>query len=434
MQANPTRTRLAYDNDDDDNDDDAPLRFCSMCNTAEQTARTQKTPWVCSVCTFENDAIPEATSSAIEEGESAVATVDATPLTEVELDALFGNGVSMSSTLSEARLLASLELLCKNLFFEASLGFASSHRYLLTSIIARRLAKPKADEGERENPAVQPLLRRVLTECIQGEPLNLFISKNARFLNPAARKDLLFVLWVLRSCEGRALPSSVKLYIFFMSCPRSLNYLRGVRAVLCATYVHGVPASNSAEGAISSLSKEMSSELAVEESKDIMVLSPEERAEVSAHPMRIVMASGAGSWVCNGSGILLSDSLAWFHLFCGPRSDFVVQKTASTVMDCMVRWMNFHGPLEEDNNGDGDDVIGFDLDVMKVDQATLFEVILLANEYRVGKLLDLACKTVANMIKGKGPDEIRKTFNIRNDFTPEEEEQVRRENEWCEER
>jgi hypothetical protein len=29
---------------------------------------------------------------------------------------------------------------------------------------------------------------------------------------------------------------------------------------------------------------------------------------------------------------------------------------------------------------------------------------------------------------GKTPEEIRKTFNIKNDFTPEEEEEVRREN------
>ena len=40
-------------------------------------------------------------------------------------------------------------------------------------------------------------------------------------------------------------------------------------------------------------------------------------------------------------------------------------------------------------------------------------------------LLDVTCKTVANMIKGKTPEEIRKTFNIKNDFTPSEEEQVR---------
>lgn len=32
------------------------------------------------------------------------------------------------------------------------------------------------------------------------------------------------------------------------------------------------------------------------------------------------------------------------------------------------------------------------------------------------------------MIKGKQPEEIRKLFNIHNDFTPEEEAQIRREN------
>jgi Skp1 family, dimerisation domain len=35
------------------------------------------------------------------------------------------------------------------------------------------------------------------------------------------------------------------------------------------------------------------------------------------------------------------------------------------------------------------------------------------------------------MIKGKSPEEIRRTFNIKNDFTPEEEDQIRRENEWA---
>lgn len=65
---------------------------------------------------------------------------------------------------------------------------------------------------------------------------------------------------------------------------------------------------------------------------------------------------------------------------------------------------------------------------------TLFELILAANYLDIRGLLDVSCKTVANMIKGKSPEEIREIFNIENDFTKEELEQVRKENEWCEEK
>jgi len=68
-----------------------------------------------------------------------------------------------------------------------------------------------------------------------------------------------------------------------------------------------------------------------------------------------------------------------------------------------------------------------------VEQEMLFELILAANYMDIKPLLDLTCATVASMIKGKTPEEIRKTFNIVNDFTPEEEAQVREENKWCEE-
>ena len=43
----------------------------------------------------------------------------------------------------------------------------------------------------------------------------------------------------------------------------------------------------------------------------------------------------------------------------------------------------------------------------------------------------LCCQTVADIIKGKTPEEIRAYFHIKNDFTPEEEEEVRRENQWA---
>ncbi|CAM9162781.1 unnamed protein product [Heterosigma akashiwo] len=72
-------------------------------------------------------------------------------------------------------------------------------------------------------------------------------------------------------------------------------------------------------------------------------------------------------------------------------------------------------------------------DFVHVEQELLFELILAANYMDIKPLLDLTCATVASMIKGKTPEEIRKTFNIVNDFTPEEEAQVREENKWCEE-
>ena len=70
---------------------------------------------------------------------------------------------------------------------------------------------------------------------------------------------------------------------------------------------------------------------------------------------------------------------------------------------------------------------------VNVEQEILFEMILAANFMDIKPLLDLTCATVASMIKGKTPEEIRQHFNIVNDFTPAEEAQVREENKWCEE-
>ncbi|MCO5557535.1 hypothetical protein L7F22_011101 [Adiantum nelumboides] len=78
-----------------------------------------------------------------------------------------------------------------------------------------------------------------------------------------------------------------------------------------------------------------------------------------------------------------------------------------------------------------EEVKHWDADFLKVDQVTLFDLILATNYLNIQSLLDLTCQCIADMIKGKTPEEIRKTFNIKNDFTPEEEEEVRRENQWA---
>lgn len=80
------------------------------------------------------------------------------------------------------------------------------------------------------------------------------------------------------------------------------------------------------------------------------------------------------------------------------------------------------------------DVRSWYADFLKVDQGTLFELILAANYLDIKGLLDVTCKTVAKMIKGKTHEELKKTFNIKNDFSAALDEQVRKENEWCEDK
>ncbi|KAF4790901.1 Serine/threonine-protein phosphatase 2A catalytic subunit alpha isoform [Turdus rufiventris] len=112
----------------------------------------------------------------------------------------------------------------------------------------------------------------------------------------------------------------------------------------------------------------------------------------------------------------------------------------AAILKKVIQWCTHHKddppPPEDDENKEKrtDDIPVWDQEFLKVDQGTLFELILAANYLDIKGLLDVTCKTVANMIKGKTPEEIRKTFNIKNDFTEEEEAQVRKENQWCEEK
>lgn len=73
---------------------------------------------------------------------------------------------------------------------------------------------------------------------------------------------------------------------------------------------------------------------------------------------------------------------------------------------------------------------GWDAEFVGVPLATLFEMILAANFLDLKPMLDVTCKAVAEMIKGKTPDEIKKVFGVEGDFTEEEKAQVLRDNPW----
>uniref|UniRef100_G1QDX8 S-phase kinase-associated protein 1 n=1 Tax=Myotis lucifugus TaxID=59463 RepID=G1QDX8_MYOLU len=110
----------------------------------------------------------------------------------------------------------------------------------------------------------------------------------------------------------------------------------------------------------------------------------------------------------------------------------------AAILQKLLQWCTHHRddppPPPEDDENKGKrtvDIPVWDQEFLKVDQGTLFELTLAANYLDIKGLLDVTFKTVANMIKGKTTEEIRKTFNIKHDFTEEQEAQVKRSEQWC---
>lgn len=106
----------------------------------------------------------------------------------------------------------------------------------------------------------------------------------------------------------------------------------------------------------------------------------------------------------------------------------------SEVLEKLIEWMNYHKkipprpiprPLKSPNLKE---ICGsWDANFIDCDLETVFEVLLVANFLNMGALVELCCARVAAMMLGKTPKQIRKTFNIKEDFTPEEENEIRKE-------
>merc|ERR1719478_1745549 len=150
-----------------------------------------------------------------------------------------------------------------------------------------------------------------------------------------------------------------------------------------------------------------------------------------------------------------------------PEAAIPLPAVEGNILELVLKYCTYHHENKETKE---DEKNAWDAEFVKVDDDTLFSLILAANYLDIKTLLDLTCKTVADYIKQcKTPQEIRRRFNIKNgeslpkqvilptllrllcvrsesilnfrasltcvlpDFTPEEEEEVRKENAWCEE-
>ncbi|XP_028806986.1 SKP1-like protein 11 [Neltuma alba] len=114
----------------------------------------------------------------------------------------------------------------------------------------------------------------------------------------------------------------------------------------------------------------------------------------------------------------------------------VNSETMAKVMEYCKKHADHEAAKEEDGGaaigaGGEEELKKWDDEFLKVENGLLFNIILAANYLEIKSLLDSSCQAVADMIKGKTPEQIRQIFNIKNDFTPEEEAKLRSENEWA---
>lgn len=97
------------------------------------------------------------------------------------------------------------------------------------------------------------------------------------------------------------------------------------------------------------------------------------------------------------------------------------------ILGMVVEWCKKHA-----NDDDKDKVKKWDEEfVNDKDEITLWHLTKAADYLISDELVELMTTKVANMIKDKTVEEIRELFNIENDFSPKEEEQIRNKHPWA---
>ncbi|MCL7043561.1 hypothetical protein MKW94_014675 [Papaver nudicaule] len=108
---------------------------------------------------------------------------------------------------------------------------------------------------------------------------------------------------------------------------------------------------------------------------------------------------------------------------------------STEILARVVVFLEKHGEIKERYEDEKQELIEWNkkfIEDANGDRKTLFDLIAAANFLAAECLMAVTCQAVADMMKGKTPEWIREFFGIKNDFTPEEEEEGRRENQqWA---
>ncbi|KAK4267827.1 hypothetical protein QN277_024560 [Acacia crassicarpa] len=111
-----------------------------------------------------------------------------------------------------------------------------------------------------------------------------------------------------------------------------------------------------------------------------------------------------------------------------------ITRVNSKTLVKVIEYCEKHAPRANSGASDSDaeEQKKWDIEFMKVDvEDTLIDILMAASFLNIQGLLDLACQTVADLMKEKTLSQIRKIFHIKNDFSSEEQDQLRRQLPGC---
>ncbi|OIT27834.1 PREDICTED: SKP1-like protein 11 [Nicotiana attenuata] len=95
----------------------------------------------------------------------------------------------------------------------------------------------------------------------------------------------------------------------------------------------------------------------------------------------------------------------------------------------IIEYLKKHAELTATSNKE--DFKNFQKEFVNVVLEELLDLTVAVNYLKINGLLEFCCQAVADRIKNKSVEAVRKIFRIESDFTPEEEAEFRRETPWA---
>ncbi|KAL2895305.1 SKP1-like protein 14 [Bienertia sinuspersici] len=108
-----------------------------------------------------------------------------------------------------------------------------------------------------------------------------------------------------------------------------------------------------------------------------------------------------------------------------------LSNVTSNILTLVLEYCEKHADFADDDNNN-QELKQWDHEFLKkFDYATLNSLTMAADYMVTKSLLNLCCQFIADSIKDLTVQQIRQIFDIKNDFTPQEEADIKNENAWA---